>query len=642
MISNITDMPRQSARGDRDAFGIEPYENGLANFIKRTSTPITIALQGEWGSGKTSLMNSLQNNLADQQDSEFLSVWLNTWEYSLMQDAQSTLVDIIVKLIKETTHISNVDSSTSKKLIQKAASIGKGLLKVGLKAAGDKVIDGAGEALSEQLFNQGNESTIGEIRSELSAIIDECIKKNNKKGLIFFIDDLDRIDPSTAVNLLELLKNIFTLKNCVFILAIDYDVVIKGLEPKFGKISESNEREFRSFFDKIIQVPFSMPTSSYRIDEFLIENLEKTGYINKEQSTNKELAKEFATICSLTVGTNPRSLKRLLNALSLIGCINLERKSDNTDEEKLENDLDLVVNFALVSIQIAYPTVYKLLHRKPAFDRWNEQDALQMNLPALDEESSDKLDQMEEFDEEWEKVLYRLCQKDHFLKKNAIHISDLFNMLRKRIKDNQEEVEDIIESVISLSAVTTLEAFDKPEVNYHKGIFLKQVRARLLKRLKELMPQEAQFIRKLGKRVQTNAYINISEDEWGRWFRLHSRPLNGQIRLSLSCEIWPCKTQSKSLEQIVQEKGAQDLFDKLQSNYNAFAQDKSIYQMTNFLDGSRTGEGHHILTFKAYISKSKVEDFYTEETIDELAQLIVVWTEQLYKIDELRDELHKP
>jgi hypothetical protein len=41
----------------------------------------------------------------------------------------------------------------------------------------------------------------------------------------------------------------------VFVLAIDYDVVIKGLEPKFGKFSEKNEREFRSFFDKIIQFP---------------------------------------------------------------------------------------------------------------------------------------------------------------------------------------------------------------------------------------------------------------------------------------------------------------------------------------------------------------------------------------------------
>ena len=50
---------------------------------------------------------------------------------------------------------------------------------------------------------------------------------------------------------------------------IDYDIVVKGLESKFGPKTDENEREFRSFFDKIIQVPFSMPTGTYDIENFL-------------------------------------------------------------------------------------------------------------------------------------------------------------------------------------------------------------------------------------------------------------------------------------------------------------------------------------------------------------------------------------
>ena len=38
------------------------------------------------------------------------------------------------------------------------------------------------------------------------------------------------------------LKNIFDIPNCVFILAIDYDVVVKGLESKFGPKTKENER----------------------------------------------------------------------------------------------------------------------------------------------------------------------------------------------------------------------------------------------------------------------------------------------------------------------------------------------------------------------------------------------------------------
>ena len=74
--------------------------------------------------------------------------------------------------------------------------------------------------------------------------------------MIVFVDDLDRLNPPVAVEILELLKNIFCINDCIFVLAIDYEVVVKGLEPKFGKLTDKNEREFRSFFDKIYKCRF--------------------------------------------------------------------------------------------------------------------------------------------------------------------------------------------------------------------------------------------------------------------------------------------------------------------------------------------------------------------------------------------------
>ena len=103
----------------------------------------------------------------------------------------------------------------------------------------------------------------------------------------------------------------FDVPNCIYVLAIDYDVVVKGLEGKFGKKTEENEREFRSFFDKIIQVPFSMPTGTYDIKELLIDKLSTMGIeIPKEQE------QAFSDVVKLTVGFNPRSLKRFMNSFS--------------------------------------------------------------------------------------------------------------------------------------------------------------------------------------------------------------------------------------------------------------------------------------------------------------------------------------
>ena len=74
MKSSIIDVPRKYS--EADLFGIQKYQNALVKFIRLTNTPITIALQGEWGSGKTSLMNCIMEFIekiyADKQFS-FLS-----------------------------------------------------------------------------------------------------------------------------------------------------------------------------------------------------------------------------------------------------------------------------------------------------------------------------------------------------------------------------------------------------------------------------------------------------------------------------------------------------------------------------------------------------------------------------------------
>ena len=49
--TSITDLPRLGNADD--IFGIDPFEKGLEEFIQNADTPVTIALQGEWGSGKT-------------------------------------------------------------------------------------------------------------------------------------------------------------------------------------------------------------------------------------------------------------------------------------------------------------------------------------------------------------------------------------------------------------------------------------------------------------------------------------------------------------------------------------------------------------------------------------------------------------
>ena len=422
-----------------------------------TDTPITIALQGEWGSGKTSLMNLLRYNLCDVNDAPYFPVWINTWQYSLMKTPSQAIMSILEGIINQigALHPSDQKWAESKRkiggLFKKMASVGTKMV------AGTVGIDGG---VVDDLF-EGKESAasdISQLKEEIAKLIDEALSKDtSKQGFTFYIDDLDRIDPPVAVEILELLKNIFDLEKCVFVLAIDYDVVIKGLKPKFGELTDANEREFRSFFDKIIQLPFSMPVASYSVDSFLVDALGKIEFFTDQELKDPSLAEKLSEITRLSVGTNPRSLKRLTNTLALISIIYEEQ----TGAQNNVTVLDKLINYSLVCIQIAYPYIYNQLTEAPDFKSWNETIASKLKLRPLTAQESEVLDKTEEFDEEWEKIVYRMCQKETFLSNRAFSVSTLLNKIAE-IVGNDDQLGEIIEATLEMSAVTNLKAFDGP------------------------------------------------------------------------------------------------------------------------------------------------------------------------------------
>ena len=275
-MSSITDKPISS--NSEDLLKVEKYSHALSNFITNSDTPITIGLQGEWGTGKTSLMSLLLEDFSrSDREISIATSWVNTWEYSMFKGAHETtpgvLRGMLEKLKESCEHrgVWTLKDDAQSKFKSAAKFLGGIANQVIAKQTGVNVGDAAKGIQNKDKIT----AEIAEIKALITSLIEELItdSKNPVKKVVFFVDDLDRIPPSDAVEVLESLKNIFDIPNCVFILAIDYDVVVKGLESKFGPKTEENEREFRSFFDKIIQVPFSMPVGTYDIENFLVEKL---------------------------------------------------------------------------------------------------------------------------------------------------------------------------------------------------------------------------------------------------------------------------------------------------------------------------------------------------------------------------------
>lgn len=425
--TSITDKPISSLEQDR--LKSKRYAETLAEFIQRSDTPLTVGLQGEWGTGKTSMMYMLREILEKQN---VATSWVNTWEYSMFRGANQTTPAVLRGMLEKLKESCEQKGTWSKKdeTNQKVKKIGRFIGNLANQVVQNQVgldVKGAAEGDSEA----ETATEISFIKAQINEVIQDLIKDSNNEynRVVFFVDDLDRIPPTDAVEVLEALKNMFDVPNCIYVLAIDYEVVVKGLEGKFGKKTEENEREFRSFFDKIIQVPFSMPTGTYDISELLQDKLGAMGITIPE---NQKEA--YTQVVKNTVGFNPRSLKRFMNSFSLLRSLRHLSEDDNGTTE-----FDDLILFGLLGVQISYNKIFRLVTMESSFWNWHSGTAskFKVNLEKVEEQVETFGEEYtEKVDEVWERIIFGYCnlpksngRPDPYLSARWENIIDLFNLL---------------------------------------------------------------------------------------------------------------------------------------------------------------------------------------------------------------------
>jgi len=330
MKKGFTDSPAV-----QDSFNISKYINGLVNFIKSCNTPMTIAVQGDWGTGKTSIMTMIKNELRNSKNLNL--VWFNTWQFSQFNLGDKLPLTMLNKLVNE---VSNNKESENFKYIKKAM--------VGVADAILGHISGGALEVSSFLDNEENLfEAVERLKESFQKLVNE--KAGDEGRVIIFIDDLDRIEPERAVELLEVLKIFLDCEKCIFVLAIDYSVVTRGVKVKYG--NDFSESKGKSFFDKIIQVPFKMPVGSYDISLYVKKCFEDIGL-----EVEEEVLPQYINLIKYSIGNNPRSMKRLFNSFLLL--------SNISDSEILEDSLNRQILFALLCMQSSYELMYNYIIEK--------------------------------------------------------------------------------------------------------------------------------------------------------------------------------------------------------------------------------------------------------------------------------------
>lgn len=341
MYNTFSDIPTV-----KDEFMIDEYILGLSNFITGCETPLTLAIQGDWGTGKTSIMYQVEEKLKEKSSSnskrKIKTIFFNTWQYSQFDMDKDLAVTLITDLIDE-LEVTDVDKRENFK--KSLAVITKSMEYLKLDF-GLLNIEKINNQLLKLISNEEKANNLKNLKQNLQSIIDDFVKENNYEKIVIFIDDLDRLVPKKAIEFLEILKLFLDCRNCVFVLAIDYNVVLRGTKSKYG--DDLDNEKGKAFFEKIIQVPFTVPVANYHMENFVKVSLKKINFY-----FNDDVTQNVTQLIRDSIGNNPRSVNRLFNSVSLLMHI------INSNNE-LENDDKLLI-IATVCFQLRFDEAYDYL-----------------------------------------------------------------------------------------------------------------------------------------------------------------------------------------------------------------------------------------------------------------------------------------
>jgi len=362
-----------------DEIGYDDHVSALTQMIRSVNSrgAFTIGVYGDWGQGKTSLLQQLKGRLdrltATSPDS-FFTVWYDAWRFSSEKHQLVPFFEVLHRqlgklLPDEESNLGASDrpSPTIRELVRKLKRVPLALA-YGLEAElripfltaklhGNRLINRLGREAADGDEGKRRElldastyvNTYYELGDEL-----RVAARGLEAKIVVFVDDLDRCLPEKALGLLEGIKGLLDLPGFIFVLGLDKRVVEQGIHLRyFGRLAEDSREATemaRSYLDKIVQFSFSLPPADP--DRLRVHVLE--AFLRDMPQVEPYMGTVLEAL-----GDNPRTLKRFINALSFSLWLARRRQREDGTNYRTE----LLVKMTLMAFRL--PALYSQLARYP-------------------------------------------------------------------------------------------------------------------------------------------------------------------------------------------------------------------------------------------------------------------------------------
>ncbi|HQU79579.1 MAG TPA: P-loop NTPase fold protein [Azonexus sp.] len=318
----------------------------VSKVLQRISPEVglVVSIEGAWGSGKTSLLAMLEELLnAEPGKQRAVVVHFNPW---LVGDRDALLRQFlasIAKAVKLTDH-----AKAGKQVAKELKTYSKAFDVLKLIPGAEpwasiikSVVESVGNA-SEAVFDYKTPDI------EARKVDLENALRKFPRRIVVLLDDLDRLYPAEAYEMVRIIKAVGDLPNVGYVLAWDEKYVSAALDKLSVPFAAT-------YLDKVVQVRLPVPPLSFPQRVALMNNalgrLAKEAQDSHFPGDEERLGALFHNGLSELI-EQPRDIVRLFDVVCSI-------------EPGLRGEIHLADIFGLATLMIKAPAVFELLNRTP-------------------------------------------------------------------------------------------------------------------------------------------------------------------------------------------------------------------------------------------------------------------------------------
>jgi predicted KAP-like P-loop ATPase len=240
---NSTNTNKSTVKILTDEVDVDPfldfqlYGETIIKIIKGSEPNYTIGIFGEWGTGKTTLMRYIFNELNKKNDDNesIIPVWFNAWKYErehhfaiipLLKTIELALPNEKYKNLRDSLREAGLFGlRVSKNFISSMigsylGTVTGDIVKKGITDFTEKILPGLKE------IDEIEKRTIYfEGQSKIENEIKNIRMKDPSLRIVVFVDDLDRCSPEKVIEVFESIKVFLGMDGFIYVLGISHNKI---------------------------------------------------------------------------------------------------------------------------------------------------------------------------------------------------------------------------------------------------------------------------------------------------------------------------------------------------------------------------------------------------------------------------------